>query len=61
MQQPNKPKRRHTRCQLAELQVREYIEQYHPEFSDAGVDVKLSPGGGGVASVRKASPGKRKQ
>ena len=39
----------HKERELSVLQVREYIDRYHPEMKDAEVDISS---GGTVASVR---------
>ncbi len=51
MKRSRTPKRRPSKRHLAELQVREYIERYHPEMR--GSEVEISPCGT-FASVREA-------
>jgi hypothetical protein len=50
MKQSKTPQRRTSKRRHQELQVREYIERYHPEMS--GSEVEISPCGT-FASVRE--------
>lgn len=52
MKKSKSPKRKLTMRLLMELQVREYIERYHPDMGDVVINIK--PGRGcSFASARK--------
>jgi hypothetical protein len=50
MKESKTPKPRHNKRRLLELQVREYIERYHPDLRDAIVEIHAR---GTIATVRK--------
>jgi hypothetical protein len=54
MKKAKAPKRISSRQRrLAQLQVKEYIDRYHPEFGDVVIDVSPSGAFASVREVRK--------